>query len=109
MEVKTIVFRAEGTTGIKETVTAFKKAGSKVDLVHINELKRREKPLEDYQILCIAGSSAYGDYVSAGKILAVKLKHILGNDIKKFIDELGRLDVKGKHAAVFDTYMAKDY
>jgi flavodoxin len=29
--------------------------------------------------------------------------------IKKFINELGKLDVKGKYAAVFDTYMAKDY
>jgi len=29
--------------------------------------------------------------------------------IKKFINEFGKLDVKGKYAAVFDTYMAKDY
>ena len=29
--------------------------------------------------------------------------------IKKFINELGKLDVKGKYAAVFDTCMAKDY
>ncbi|MFC2032441.1 flavodoxin family protein, partial [Chloroflexota bacterium] len=29
--------------------------------------------------------------------------------IKKFINELGKLDIKGKYAAVFDTYMAKDY
>lgn len=86
-EVKTIILRVDGSNGLEETVTAFKKAGSKVDLVHINELKRKEKSLEDYQILCIAGSSAYGDYISAGKILAVKLKYVLGNDIKKFIDE----------------------
>ena len=29
--------------------------------------------------------------------------------IKKFINGLGKLDVKGKYAAVFDTYMAKDF
>ena len=29
--------------------------------------------------------------------------------IKKFIDRLGRLDLEGKHVAVFDTYLAKDY
>ena len=28
--------------------------------------------------------------------------------IKKFIDELGKLNVKGKYAAVFDTYMMMD-
>jgi len=29
--------------------------------------------------------------------------------VKKFINELGRLNVKGKYIAAFDTYMAKDY
>jgi flavodoxin len=29
--------------------------------------------------------------------------------IMKFINDLGKLDVKGKYVAVFDTYMAKDY
>ena len=29
--------------------------------------------------------------------------------IKKFIDKLGTLDIEGKYAAVFDTYIAKDY
>jgi len=87
MEVRTIVLRVDGNTGNEETVTAFKKAGSKVDLVHIDELKRKQRSLEGYQILCIAGGSAYGDYISAGKILAVKLKYVLEKNIKKFIDE----------------------
>ena len=29
--------------------------------------------------------------------------------IKKFIDELGKLDLEGKRVAVFDTYMFQDY
>ena len=29
--------------------------------------------------------------------------------IKKFIDKLGKLDLEGKHVAVFDTYMSQDY
>ena len=29
--------------------------------------------------------------------------------VKKFIDELGKLDMKGKQFSVFDTYLSKDF
>jgi len=87
MEVKTIVLRVDGTNCDEETVIAFQKAGSTVDLVHMNELKRKEKSLEDYQILCIPGGFTYGDDIAAGKIFAVLLKYMLSQDVKRFIDE----------------------
>ena len=86
-EVRTIVLRVDGTNCDEETVIAFEKAGSKVDLVHMNELIRKEKSLEDYQILCIPGGFAYGDDIAAGKIFAVLLKYKIGNDVKKFVEE----------------------
>ncbi len=87
MEVKTIVLRVDGTNCDEETVIAFQKAGSTVDLVHMNELKRKEKSLEDYQILCIPGGFAYGDDIAAGKIFAILLKYMLSQDVKKFIEQ----------------------
>lgn len=87
MEVKTIVLRVDGTNCDEETVIAFQKAGSTVDLVHVNELKRKEKSLEDYQILCIPGGFTYGDDIAAGKIYAVQLKYLLSQDVKKFIEQ----------------------
>ena len=30
-------------------------------------------------------------------------------DIRKFIDKLGTLNLDGKHVAVFDTYMGRDF
>ena len=86
-EVRTIVLRVDGTNCDEEAVIAFERAGSKVDLVHMNELIRKEKSLEDYQILCIPGGFAYGDDIAAGKIFAVLLKHKISNDVKKFIDD----------------------
>ena len=86
-EVRTIVLRVEGTNCDEEAVIAFRKAGSKVDLVHINELIRKEKLLEDYQIFCIPGGFTYGDDISAGKIFAVLLKHKISEDVKKFAEE----------------------
>ena len=86
-KVRTIVLRVEGTNCDEETVIAFKKAGSLVDLVHINELKKGKKSLEDYQILCIPGGFTYGDDIAAGKIFAVLLKYMLSKDVKRFVEE----------------------
>ncbi len=86
-KVRTIVLRVEGTNCDEETVIAFKKAGSLVDLVHINELKKGKKSLEDYQIFCIPGGFTYGDDIAAGKIFAVLLKYMLSKDVKKFVEE----------------------
>ena len=86
-EVRTIVLRVDGTNCDEETVIAFERAGSKVDLVHMNELIRKEKSLEDYQILCIPGGFAHGDDIAAGKIFAVLLKYKIGKDVKKFVEE----------------------
>jgi len=86
-EIRTIVLRVEGTNCDEETVIAFKKAGSLVDLVHINELKKGKKSLEDYQIFCIPGGFTYGDDIAAGKIFSVLLKYVLSKDVKKFVEE----------------------
>jgi phosphoribosylformylglycinamidine synthase len=86
-KVKTIVLRVDGTNCDEETVIAFRKAGSEVDLVHMNELIRKEKSLEDYQILCIPGGFTYGDDIAAGKIFAVLLKYKIGKDVKKFVED----------------------
>ena len=86
-KVRTIVLRVEGTNCDEEAVIAFGRAGSKVDLVHMNELIRKEKSLENYQIFCIPGGFAYGDDIAAGKIFAILLKHKINEDVKKFIEE----------------------
>jgi phosphoribosylformylglycinamidine synthase len=86
-EVRTIILRVQGTNCDEEAVIAFEKAGSKVDLIHINELIRKEKSLEDYQIFCIPGGFTYGDDIAAGKIYSVLLKYKISKDVKKFVEE----------------------
>jgi len=86
-KARVIVLRVEGTNCDEETVIAFEEAGASVDLVHLNELKRGKKSLEDYQILCIPGGFTYGDDIAAGKIFAVHLKYALWNELRKFVDE----------------------
>src|SRR4030042_1059211 len=95
-KVRTLVLRVAGTNCDQETAYAFQLVGSEVELVHINQLFRREKRLSDYQILAAPGGFAYGDDISAGKALANELKFRLADQIQQFIDD-GKLILGGGH------------
>jgi len=82
--VRTIVLRAPGTNCDVETAFAFAQAGSDTELVHVNQLIRRERKLADYQILVIPGGFTYGDDIAAGKVLANELRLKLGEEITGF-------------------------
>lgn len=88
--VKTLVLRVDGTNCDEETAYAFKLAGSETEVVHINELIRGRKALEDFQIVAIPGGFAHGDDVASGKILATLIRFKLNRDFIRFI-ESGRL------------------
>lgn len=82
-----LVLRTAGTNCDQETAFAFDKSGARADLIHINQLIRKEKDLSDYQVLAIPGGFTYGDDIAAGKILANELRYKLIDDIRKFIRE----------------------
>lgn len=81
------ILRAAGTNCDYETGFAFSRAQGSVEFIHINSLTRKEKKLEDYDILAIPGGFSYGDDIAAGKILANELKYKLIDDIRRFIRE----------------------
>jgi phosphoribosylformylglycinamidine synthase len=85
--VKVIILRTGGTNCDYETKYAFEHVGSSAELVHVNELIRKEKSLSDYQIMAIPGGFTYGDDIASGKILASELKYKLIDDLKKFITQ----------------------
>jgi phosphoribosylformylglycinamidine synthase len=87
MKPRAIILRTAGTNCDYETAHAFRISGAEVDLVHINELKRGEKHLFNYQILVLPGGFTYGDDVSAGKILANEFKFRLGDDVQTFVED----------------------
>ena len=84
---KVIVLRTAGTNCDTETAFAFRMCGALADLVHINELTRKEKSLDGYHILAIPGGFTYGDDISSGKILANEIKYRLDEELKDFIKE----------------------
>jgi len=84
---KAIILRTAGTNCDQETAFAFNTTGAEAELVHVNQLLRKEKSLEDFQILAIPGGFSYGDDLAAGKILANELKYKLLNEVKQFISD----------------------
>jgi len=82
---KVIVLRTAGTNCDYETAFAFERVGAKVELIHINQIIRKEKSILNYDILAIPGGFTYGDDISAGKIFANELKYCLKEEIEKFI------------------------
>lgn len=87
---KALVIRAAGTNCNNETALAFEMAGATAEQVHINELIRGSKKLDDYQILAIPGGFSYGDDLGSGKVLANQLAIKLRQPLQDFI-ESGKL------------------
>lgn len=83
---KVIVLKADGTNRDEEMAYAFNVAGGDSEIVHINQLRKGEKKLNDYQVLALPGGFAYGDDIISGKILAIELISFLGEEMKKFIE-----------------------
>jgi phosphoribosylformylglycinamidine synthase I len=86
-KVKALMLRAPGTNCDFETQVAFEQAGAEVDSALVTELVRGEKRLDDYRILVSPGGFTYGDDVSAGKILANEVRLMLGDHIRKFVED----------------------
>lgn len=83
--VKVLVLRTAGTNCDQETAFAFKDCGAQVDLVHVQQIFKKAKRLEEYHILALPGGFSYGDDISAGRILANELRLKLGDDLKEFV------------------------
>ncbi|MFO8053415.1 MAG: phosphoribosylformylglycinamidine synthase I [Candidatus Omnitrophota bacterium] len=87
-EPKVLIFRTAGTNCDKETEFAFRAAGAKTELDHINFIKRK-KDFFSYQIICIPGGFSYGDDLGAGKIFSLEIILWLKDKLKSFIQKGG--------------------
>ncbi len=90
------VLRTDGTNCDRETKYAFNQVGADAKIIHLKSLIngfdvadefKRPITLDDFDIWAIPGGFSYGDYNSAAKIFAEDLKHYLGNEIQKFVDD----------------------
>lgn len=85
MKPNVLIFRTAGTNCDKETEFAFRQAGARTKLLHINCVKKN-KDLSSYQILCFPGGFSYGDDLGAGKIFSLELLLWLKDELARFIE-----------------------
>ncbi len=74
MKPKALILHATGTNRDHDAAQAFELAGAAPEIVHLNQLRSREKRWQDYQMLVLPGGFSYADALGAGKLLALDLK-----------------------------------
>jgi phosphoribosylformylglycinamidine synthase len=84
---KALVLCGDGINCENETAYALNLAGAIAEICHINQLIESPHKLIEAEILALPGGFSFGDEVSSGKLLALKLKHQLNDSIQKFIEQ----------------------
>jgi len=82
---KVLVLQSAGTNCNKETIEAFAAAGAEAQDIHVNDLIKGYRKINDYQIMAIPGGFTFGDDISAGKVLANKIKFRLRDSLEDFL------------------------
>lgn len=85
MKVKALLLHATGTNRDVDAKYALELAGAEGEIVHINQLKSKERKWEDYSLLVIPGGFSYADALGAGKILSLELMHYFFDEISEFV------------------------
>jgi phosphoribosylformylglycinamidine synthase len=84
---RVLILHANGTNRDREAALACRLAGGDPEIVHVNQLRRGERDLLDYQMLVLPGGFSYGDDLGAGRLWALDLEQRLGAMIHRFVDE----------------------
>ena len=82
--MKVLVLSGYGINCEDETLHAFKVVGFKGDIVHINDLIKNPKQLNNYQVFAIPGGFSYGDDTGSGNAMAKKIMINLHDQLLEF-------------------------
>lgn len=85
-KVQVLVLTGDGINCEEETALAFREEGADAEIVHISDVIADPTRLQRVHILALPGGFSFGDELGSGQVLALKLKHALGDELKKFID-----------------------
>lgn len=85
MKPRVLILKTDGTNCDQETAFAFQTAGAEAEIVYMQQLRSKEKRLDDFQILAIPGGFSYGDDIASGKIFAVELLTFLRDQLEQFV------------------------
>ena len=84
--MRVLILSGYGINCEDETLNAFKTAGIKGAIIHVNDLIESPKKLKNFQILALPGGFSYGDHTGSGNAMAHKIKNNLFEYIVNFIE-----------------------
>jgi phosphoribosylformylglycinamidine synthase len=87
-KAKVLVLTGDGINCETETAQAFRMVGFDAEIRHLNDVIGEQMRLDDlcrrYSVLALPGGFSFGDDLSSGKVLALKLVHKLNWDLNMF-------------------------
>lgn len=85
---RVLVVTGDGINCEAETAHAFRLAKFDVDVRHLNDLILEKMSLDDlvanYAVFALPGGFSFGDDLTSGKVLALKIQHKLGWDLSAY-------------------------
>jgi len=90
---RALVVTGDGINCENETAQAFRQAGFDAEIRHLNDLIVERFTLDhlsqNYSVLALPGGFSFGDDLTSGKVLALKLQHGLNWDLSIFAERGG--------------------
>jgi phosphoribosylformylglycinamidine synthase I len=83
---RALILHANGTNRDVDVAYALQLAGAQPEIVHLNDLRERQKKWQDYQMLVIPGGFSYADILGAGRLFALDLKTYFAEEARHFAD-----------------------
>jgi phosphoribosylformylglycinamidine synthase len=86
MKPKALILYATGTNRDLDAAQALELAGAKAEIVHLNQLRQKERSWTDYQLLILPGGFSYADALGAGRLLALDLSVYFAEEVRTFVE-----------------------
>jgi phosphoribosylformylglycinamidine synthase len=83
---KVLILHANGSNRDHDATQAFELASATAEIVHINQLRTKEKRWSDFQMLALPGGFSYADALGAGKLMALDLKAYFAEEVRSFVE-----------------------
>jgi phosphoribosylformylglycinamidine synthase subunit PurQ / glutaminase len=83
MKPRIAIITGYGINSDNELAHGFAMAGGDPVRVHINDLIAGKPALSGFDVIAVPGGFSFGDHIASGRVFANKLKHSLGEELRK--------------------------
>ncbi|MCB0113584.1 MAG: phosphoribosylformylglycinamidine synthase I [Caldilineaceae bacterium] len=81
-----LILHASGTNRDDEAARACELAGGAPEIVHMNQMRSRERSFKEFDMLLLPGGFSYGDALGAGVRKALDLQVFFQDELREFVE-----------------------